>query len=107
MTLSQATLVDSQPSRHEQNMARWTFAGSVGVVLGPLLLSRAAYIGFGWRGLFFVLAGLAVLLLIGAWRILHHGREILLETPSAKNRPSVTVMPMVNGSLGPTAVGRF
>jgi FSR family fosmidomycin resistance protein-like MFS transporter len=70
VSLSQATLMDSDPSRHEHNMARWTFAGSVGVVLGPLMLGLAALIGFGWRGVFFVLAGLAVLALAGAWRIL-------------------------------------
>jgi MFS transporter, FSR family, fosmidomycin resistance protein len=70
VSLSQATLMDSDPSRHEQNMARWTFAGSVGVVLGPLLLGVAAWIGFGWRGVFFVLAGLAVLVLVGAWKLL-------------------------------------
>jgi FSR family fosmidomycin resistance protein-like MFS transporter len=70
VSLSQATLMDSDPSRHEQNMARWTFAGSVGVVLGPLLLGGAAWIGFGWRGVFFVLAGLAFLMLAGAWKLL-------------------------------------
>jgi FSR family fosmidomycin resistance protein-like MFS transporter len=70
VSLSQATLMDSDPSRHEHNMARWTFAGSLGVVLGPLLLGGAAFIGFGWRGVFFVLAGLSVLILAGAWRIL-------------------------------------
>jgi FSR family fosmidomycin resistance protein-like MFS transporter len=68
VSLSQATLMDSNPSRHVYNMARWTFAGSVGVVLGPLLLGGAAFIGFGWRGVFFVLAGLAALVLVGAWR---------------------------------------
>jgi FSR family fosmidomycin resistance protein-like MFS transporter len=72
VSLSQATLMDSDPSRHEHNMARWTFAGSVGVVLGPLLLGGAAFIGFGWRGVFFVLAGLAVLVMAGAWRLLPH-----------------------------------
>ena len=70
VSLSQATLMDSDPSRHEHNMARWTFAGSVGVFLGPLLLGGAVFIGFGWRGVFFALAGLAVLALTGAWRIL-------------------------------------
>jgi len=28
VSLSQASLMDSAPDRHEQNMARWTFAGS-------------------------------------------------------------------------------
>ncbi|HEX7541981.1 MAG TPA: MFS transporter, partial [Anaerolineales bacterium] len=83
VSLSQATLMDSDPSRHEHNMARWTFAGSVGVFLGPLLLGGAAYIGFGWRGVFFVLAGLAVLVLAGAWR--------LLPRPSAVHPPLPTL----------------
>ncbi len=68
VSLSQATLMDSDPSRHEHNMARWTFAGSVGVVLGPLLLGGASFIGFGWRGVFFVLAGVSVMVLAGVWR---------------------------------------
>lgn len=68
VSLSQATLMDSEPTRHEQNMARWTFAGSLGVVLGPLLLGGAALAGFGWRGVFIVLAGLAMLVLAGAWK---------------------------------------
>ncbi len=74
VTLSQATLMDSAPARHEQNMARWTFAGSVGVVVGPLLLGGAAFIGFGWRGLFVILAGLAAVILVGAWRLLPGGK---------------------------------
>ena len=70
VSLSQATLMDSDPSRHEHNMARWTFAGSVGVVLGPIMVGGAAWISFGWRGLFFVLAWLAILMLVSAWRYL-------------------------------------
>ena len=70
VSLSQASLMDGDPSRHEQNMARWTFAGSVGVVLGPLTLGAAAFLGFGWRGMFFVLAGLTVLILAAAWRLI-------------------------------------
>jgi len=66
--LSQATLMDVEPARHEYNMARWTFAGSVGVVAGPLALSAVIALGLGWRGLFVGFAGLAVVLLILAWR---------------------------------------
>jgi FSR family fosmidomycin resistance protein-like MFS transporter len=64
--LSQASLMDAQPARREQNMARWTFAGSLGVTLGPLALSAAAWLGWGWRGLFAVLAGLSLLTLAAA-----------------------------------------
>ncbi len=68
VSLSQAALMDLEPSRHDQNMARWTFAGSLGVVSGPPLLIGTSYIGFGWRGLFVSLAGLALLVLLFAAR---------------------------------------
>ena len=41
VSLSQASLMDMQPERHEVNMARWTLAGSVGAVLGPVVLDVA------------------------------------------------------------------
>jgi FSR family fosmidomycin resistance protein-like MFS transporter len=68
VSLSQATLMDFAPNRHEQNMARWTFAGSIGVRLGPLVLSAAAAGGWGWRGLFWLFAGLAALTAGWLWR---------------------------------------
>jgi MFS transporter, FSR family, fosmidomycin resistance protein len=52
VSLSQATLMDTDPNRHEQNMARWTFAGSAGVVSGALALAGFAALGLGWRVLF-------------------------------------------------------
>jgi FSR family fosmidomycin resistance protein-like MFS transporter len=67
VSLSQASLMDQQPDRREQNMARWTFAGSLGVFIGPILLSAAAYIGFGWRGIFLSLALLSTFVLVYAW----------------------------------------
>jgi FSR family fosmidomycin resistance protein-like MFS transporter len=69
VSLSQASLMDSAPERHEQNMARWTFAGSLGVVLGPLLLSGFIVLGFGWRPVFLLLGFLSTLLLFFAWRL--------------------------------------
>jgi FSR family fosmidomycin resistance protein-like MFS transporter len=56
VTLSQATLMDSDPNRRNQNMARWTFAGSLGVVLGPLLLGGFILAGSNWRNLFLVMS---------------------------------------------------
>ena len=44
--------MDLEPERREENMARWTFAGAVGVVLGPLLLAGFALAGLDWRALF-------------------------------------------------------
>jgi FSR family fosmidomycin resistance protein-like MFS transporter len=68
VSLSQATLMDLNPARREQNMARWTFAGSAGVVLGPLALGAAVALGQGWRALFAAFAGLAALLVAVVWR---------------------------------------
>lgn len=67
VSLSQANLMDLEPSRHEQNMARWTFVGSLGVVAGPLLLSAMLTLGLGWRPAFGFLAALTVLILLLAW----------------------------------------
>ena len=39
VTLSQATLIDRNPGREHQMMARWTVTGSLGTVLGPLVLA--------------------------------------------------------------------
>jgi FSR family fosmidomycin resistance protein-like MFS transporter len=68
VSLSQATLMDLDPARHEQNMARWTFAGSLGVVAGPLALGLAATLGLSWRGLFLLFAALALTMLVSVWR---------------------------------------
>lgn len=68
VSLGQATLMDLAPHRHEQLMARWTLAGSVGVVAGPLLLGVVVAAGLGWRGLMLVLGGLTLLLTFVVWR---------------------------------------
>ena len=79
--LSQASLMDLQPERREQNMARWTFAGSLGVVIGPILLSGAAYIGFGWRGMFLGLACIAILILLFVWKRIPTDQTAIEEIP--------------------------
>jgi FSR family fosmidomycin resistance protein-like MFS transporter len=68
VSLSQAALMDADSTRHEQNMARWAFSGSVGVVVGQLALSASVALGWGWRGLFLASVALALLLLGVAWR---------------------------------------
>ena len=68
VSLSQVALMDAEPTRHEQNMARWTFAGSVGVVLGPLALGAATLMGLSWRELFVIFSLLAMILVACAWR---------------------------------------
>lgn len=69
VNLAQAALMDHQPDRHEHNMARWTLAGSLGVVLGPLALGAAVMVGAGWRGLFLVFGLISLLAVAAAWRL--------------------------------------
>jgi len=70
VSLSQATLMDADPARHEQSMARWTLAGSLGGLAGPIALSAATALNLGWRGLYLAFAALAVILLAAAFRTL-------------------------------------
>jgi FSR family fosmidomycin resistance protein-like MFS transporter len=60
VSLSQAALMDSEPDKHEQNMARWTLAGSLGIVIGPVVLGLMISMGYSWRFLFIGFAGLSV-----------------------------------------------
>ena len=54
--LAQATLMDLDPTRREQGMARWTFVGSLGLVVGPLALNGVTRLGGSWRSMFLVTA---------------------------------------------------
>ncbi|MFC4637823.1 MFS transporter [Deinococcus hohokamensis] len=68
VSLTQAAWMEAEPARQEQNMARWTLAGSVGNVVGPLLIGAAVAVGVGWRPVFGVLAVLSVMALSMIWR---------------------------------------
>ncbi|HEY1402518.1 MAG TPA: MFS transporter [Pyrinomonadaceae bacterium] len=69
VSLSQAALMDSAPARREQNMARWAFAGSLGIVAGSLALNASVAAGAGWRAWFGVLCAVSVLLVLAARRL--------------------------------------
>jgi FSR family fosmidomycin resistance protein-like MFS transporter len=68
VSLAQATLMDAEPAQRVRNMARWTLAGSLGYVGGPLLLALAVAVGAGWRGATAVLAAAALPLAVAALR---------------------------------------
>jgi FSR family fosmidomycin resistance protein-like MFS transporter len=74
VSLSQASLMDVDPSRHEQNMARWTFAGSVGVVVGALAVGVLPLADASWRVLFWIGAGLSLCALWMTARMKLHAR---------------------------------
>jgi MFS transporter, FSR family, fosmidomycin resistance protein len=59
VSLTQSALMDADPPRQAQHMARWNLAGSVGAVAGPLLLAAVLAVGAGWRVGYLVLAGCA------------------------------------------------
>lgn len=74
VTLSQATLMDANPGREPQMMARWTVAGSLGSLLGPLFVAGVLLMGLSWRWLFVALAVLvlALVLAILPWKFPLH-----------------------------------
>ena len=65
VSLTQAELMDAQPGRQAQVMARWDLAGSTGAVAGPLLLTAVLASGGGWRDAYLVLAGVAAVTWLG------------------------------------------
>jgi len=66
--LSQATLMDARAHDRDRGMAHWALAGSLGMVLGPLLVGAAGAAGLGWRATFALLAAPSALLLLALWR---------------------------------------
>ncbi len=68
VSLAQATLMDTEPERHDQNMARWTFAGSIGVICGAMLVAFITAVGLTWREMMFGLSIFAAFIVVLAWR---------------------------------------
>jgi FSR family fosmidomycin resistance protein-like MFS transporter len=64
--------MDLVPAERERSMARWTLAGSLGYVGGPLLLAVALWLGLGWRPAIAGLALVAVPLVVAARRLPPH-----------------------------------
>ncbi len=84
VSLSQASLMDFNPARREQNMVRWEFVGWIGYALGPLALTAAIAPGIGWRMAFLFLAVLTIPAIIAVARIPlgPKRRQIDRKTPS-------------------------
>jgi len=68
VSLTQSGLMDADPARQEQHMARWNLAGSAGAVAGPVLLIAVLASGGGWRAAYLVLAGCAAAAWLGVAR---------------------------------------
>lgn len=70
VSLSQATLMDLEPEARERNMARWSVAGGIGAVAGPLVIAALAGPQDGWRwafGAFALLSAVLVAIVIRRW----------------------------------------
>lgn len=86
VSLSQATLMDLNPKREPQMMARWTLSGSLANLISPLILAAGFALGLGWRWAYLTLA-LICLILVGMtwlWRIPiqpGHDPSVQLEHP--------------------------
>jgi FSR family fosmidomycin resistance protein-like MFS transporter len=67
VSLSQATLMDLNPGREPQMMARWTVSGSIANLLGPLILAGGVAAGLGWRWVYFSMAAMCLVLVVLTW----------------------------------------
>src|SRR5512143_3105974 len=93
VNLSQATLIDRNPRRAENTMARWVLMGAIGVTISPLLITVVLSAEGNWRAVFFstaIVAGAFAMLLFrqrfdghdgaedGAGSLKQLGRSLLL-----------------------------
>ncbi len=67
VSLSQSTLMDQNPARHEHNMARWTLAGSIGIVAGSLVVGAMLSWGLGWRPFYILVGVMTFITLVILW----------------------------------------
>src|SRR5260370_4599521 len=79
VSLTQSGLMDADPARREQNMARWELAGSAGAVARPVLLLAVPAAGGGLRFAHLVLAWGAGM----AWLAVAPQRAGVLAEPAA------------------------
>ena len=72
VSLTQASLMDAEPDRQAQLMARWDAAGWTGAVAGPLLVVAVLAAGGSWRTAYLAVAAAGAL----AWAgVLVQGRK--------------------------------
>jgi FSR family fosmidomycin resistance protein-like MFS transporter len=69
VSLTQSALMDADPDRRPQHMARWTLAGSVGAVSGPLVVAVVLAGGGSWRLAYLLLAAAGTAAWLGLARL--------------------------------------
>ena len=86
VSLTQSGLMDADPARREQHMARWNLAGSAGSVAGPALLIAVLAAGGGWRSAYLVLALVAT----AAWLAVARNPPEPAPAAARRDRPAAT-----------------
>jgi MFS transporter, FSR family, fosmidomycin resistance protein len=101
VSLTQSGLMDADPGRREQHMARWELAGSAGSVAGPVLVIAVLAAGGGWRLAYLALAACAAVAWVGVARNPADGHPPTPPTPVTADEaraPSATSSPVTTGS---------
>jgi FSR family fosmidomycin resistance protein-like MFS transporter len=93
VSLSQASLIDRHPSMEAQMMARWTLFGSIGNLLGPLLVTGGLAIALSWRWLFASLCILAAGLTLAFWIRTGQQTGIQEKAPIQKTYTDLSALP--------------
>jgi len=58
--LTQATMIERHPARESEMMARWTAAGTLGSLSGPVLFAGLVALGLSWRAPFVLLGAVCL-----------------------------------------------
>ncbi len=103
VSLAQASLMDMNPGRQSQAMARWTVAGSIGNLVGPLLLAIGFSQDWGWRWAYVSLSMLALALVA---LVVAHGINDGKQ-PEHSNRPTVNTLTLSIHNLGAAVSNRL
>jgi FSR family fosmidomycin resistance protein-like MFS transporter len=106
VSLTQSGLMDADPGRREQHMARWELAGSAGSLAGPVLVIAVLAAGGGWRSAYLALAAAAA----AAWAGV--ARKPLVPVPADRgDRPPASSSPCTadgpGGDPPPTSPSPF
>jgi FSR family fosmidomycin resistance protein-like MFS transporter len=91
VSLSQATLMDLNPTREPQMMARWTLSGSLANLIGPLILAAGFAFGLGWRWAYLGLAVMC-LILVGLTWLRHIPMHPVISASPPASLPGISLL---------------
>ncbi len=107
VTLAQATLMDLNPGREPHMMARWTASGSIGNLVGPLLVAGGFALALSWRWIYLGLAVLCLGLVIVVLPRRFPARRSPKDDPEDKNAEFKELLPNLWQALRNTRLLRW